>query len=57
VIKKDIGRESGWGDLPPRERQEALQGMSKNLPSHYRDVIESYFKRLAAVDSDRPAAP
>ena len=57
VVKKDIGRGSGWGDLPPRERQEALQGMSKNLPSHYREVIESYFKRLAGDNTDRSTTP
>ena len=52
VVKRDIGTKSGWGDLPPRERQEAIQGMSKNLPSHYRDVIESYFKRLAGENNE-----
>lgn len=52
VVKRDIGNKSGWGDLPPRERQEAIQGMSKNLPSHYRDVIESYFKRLAGENNE-----
>ncbi len=52
VVKRDVGSKSGWGDLPPRERQEAIQGMSKNLPSHYRDVIESYFKRLAGENNE-----
>lgn len=48
VDTKDIGNESGWGNLPPAQRQEALQNMTKDLPSHYREVIEAYFKRLAA---------
>lgn len=48
VDQKDIGNESGWGNLPPAQRQEALQNMTKDLPSHYREVIEAYFKRLAA---------
>jgi hypothetical protein len=47
VDKKDIGDGSGWGNLPPAQRQEALQNMTKDLPSHYREVIEAYFKRLA----------
>jgi hypothetical protein len=48
VDEKDIGNDGGWGNLPPAERQEALQSMTKDLPSHYREVIEAYFKRLAS---------
>ena len=44
---KDIGDKSGWGNLPPAARQEALQSITKDLPSHYREVIEAYFKRLS----------
>jgi hypothetical protein len=46
VDKKDIGNTSGWGDLPPAQRQETLQDITRDLPSHYREVIEGYFKRL-----------
>lgn len=49
VEAKDLGKGSGWGNLPPAQRQEALQNMTKDLPSHYRDVIEAYFKRLATT--------
>lgn len=49
VDAKDLGNGSGWGNLPPAQRQEALQNMTKDLPSHYRDVIEAYFKRLATT--------
>ena len=49
VDEKDIGNGSGWGNLPPAQRQEALQNMTKDLPSHYREVIEAYFKRLATT--------
>ncbi|MGE0608921.1 MAG: hypothetical protein AB7O62_17630 [Pirellulales bacterium] len=45
--RKNIGSEAGWGDLPPKERQEALQQIGKDFPSHYRDVIEQYFRKLA----------
>ncbi len=48
VDKKDIGKLAGWGDLPPAQRQEALQKMTQDLPSHYREIIEAYFKRLAS---------
>jgi hypothetical protein len=30
--KKNIGSKSGWGDLPPKERQEALQQIGKDFP-------------------------
>jgi hypothetical protein len=47
VDQKDIGRGDDWGDLPPKERQAALQQISKELPAHYREVIEEYFRKLA----------
>ncbi len=55
VTKKDIGHKSGWGDLPPKEREEALQQMGRDFPAHYRDAIEEYFRKLAtepASDDD-----
>lgn len=48
VTKKDIGHESGWGDLPPKERDEAMQQIGRDFPSHYRDAIEQYYRRLAS---------
>ncbi|MGE0755402.1 MAG: hypothetical protein AB7F89_12670 [Pirellulaceae bacterium] len=47
VDSKKIGSKSGWGDLPPKEREEALQQIGKDLPAHFREVIEEYFRRLA----------
>ncbi|HEX3999582.1 MAG TPA: hypothetical protein VHX65_13600 [Pirellulales bacterium] len=47
VAKKDIGNHSGWGDLKPKERAEALQDIGEEFPSHYRNVIEQYFRRVA----------
>lgn len=51
VTKRNIGSEAGWGDLPPREREEVLQQIGREFPSHYRDVIEQYFRKLAAEGS------
>jgi hypothetical protein len=51
VDPKQIGSKSGWGNLPPAERQEALQQIGKDLPAHYREVIEEYFRRLAREGS------
>lgn len=53
VTKKSIGSASGWGDLPPKEREEALQQIGRDFPSHYREVIEQYFRRLATEDSPK----
>jgi hypothetical protein len=54
VTAKNIGHQSGWGELPPKQREEALQAIGKEFPSHFRDVIEAYFKRLATDDTDEP---
>lgn len=47
VDRKDLGNRSGWGNLPPAERQEALQQISRDLPTHYREAIEAYFRKMA----------
>lgn len=52
VKKKNIGSQSGWGDLPPKEREQALQQIGRDFPSHYRDAIEQYFRRLAAEGNE-----
>ena len=39
-----------WGDLPPAQRAAALAEMSKDMPPHYRAVIEEYFRRLADTE-------
>ena len=51
VTKKNIGSESGWGNLPPKEREEAMQQIGRDFPAHYRDAIEQYFRRLAEEGS------
>ncbi len=40
----------GWENLPPAEREEALQQISRDLPTHYREAIEAYFRRLATAN-------
>jgi hypothetical protein len=50
VDKKPLGHGSGWGDLPPKQRQEAMQQIGKDYPAHYRDLIEQYFRKLASED-------
>ncbi|MFM9960540.1 MAG: hypothetical protein ACKV2Q_04870 [Planctomycetaceae bacterium] len=51
VDQKDIGNKAGWGTLPPKKATEAKNVINRNFPSHYREAIEQYFKKLA----NRPA--
>ena len=52
VDRREIGSQSGWGDLPPKEREQALQQIGREFPAHYRELIEDYFRELA----NEPAA-
>lgn len=47
VDRRDIGNKSGWGDLPPKEREQALQQIGREFPAHYRELVEQYFRELA----------
>jgi hypothetical protein len=51
VAKKNIGAGSGWGDMPPKQREEAMQQIGRDFPSHYRDAVEQYFRRMASEES------
>jgi hypothetical protein len=48
VDRRDIGQKSGWGDLPPKEREQALQQIGREFPAHYRELVEEYFRELAS---------
>jgi hypothetical protein len=38
-----------------KDREKAMQEIGREFPSHYREVIEEYFRRLAAEESgDKP---
>jgi hypothetical protein len=52
VDQKRVGNEMDWGDLPPKEREEALQQIGKELPAHFREIIEEYFRKLAQDGAD-----
>jgi hypothetical protein len=54
VDPRDIGNQSGWGDLPPKEREEAMQQIGREYPAHYRQLIEQYFRDLADQSTDSP---
>jgi hypothetical protein len=53
VKSKNIGNHSGWGDLPAKDREEAMQQIGKEFPSHYRDIIEQYFRKLASDEEEK----
>ena len=55
VDRKDIGHQSGWGDLPPKDREQALQQVGREYPAHYRELIEDYFRELASESEAAPA--
>jgi hypothetical protein len=52
VDQKKIGNSAGWGNLPPKERENALQQMSEDLPAHFREIIEEYFRKLARDEAE-----
>jgi hypothetical protein len=55
VDHKDVGHSAGWGNLNDKDREKAMQEIGREFPSHYREVIEEYFRRLAAEESaERP---
>ncbi len=37
----------GWGSLPPRDREEVLQGFDQDSLEKYREWIERYYRSLA----------
>ena len=51
VDPRDIGDGADWGNMNDKEREQALQDVGREFPSHYREVIEEYFRRLAAEES------
>jgi hypothetical protein len=54
VTPRDIGHQSGWGELPDKERQQALQQVGREFPAYYREVIKQYFQELASEGEQQP---
>jgi hypothetical protein len=52
VDRKDIGKGADWGEMPDKDREQALQDIGREFPSHYREVIEEYFRQLATEPDD-----
>jgi hypothetical protein len=47
VDRREFSPGDNWGDLPPKDREEALLKIEKEFPAHYRDIIEQYFREMA----------
>jgi hypothetical protein len=52
--KRLDGLAKQWGKLPPKQQAEAMQELTRDMPPKYREVIETYFRKLAASDTNRP---
>lgn len=38
---------SAWGNLPEKQREQAMQDLGRAFPAHYREAVEQYFRQLA----------
>ena len=47
VDERNIGRNAGWGSLPPKEQAKARNLIDRELPPHYRAAIEEYLRKIA----------
>jgi hypothetical protein len=52
VDPRDIGHSADWGNMNDKDREQALQEIGREFPSHYREVIEEYFRQLATEPAD-----
>lgn len=47
VDRRDFDPGDKWGNLPPKDREEALLKIEKEFPAYYREIIERYFQEMA----------
>jgi hypothetical protein len=52
--KRLSGLAQQWGRLPEKERAKAMQDLIREMPPRHREVIESYFKKLAQSQANQP---
>ena len=53
VDESDLAEDFDWGNLPPKDKEAALQQMTQDYPAHFREVIEEYYRRLARDRGER----
>lgn len=47
VDSKNVGKEDGWGGLPPKDQAKAKQIIGNLFPPNYQKAIEAYSKKAA----------
>ena len=57
VDPRKLGEETQWGNLPPLERERIMQQLGRDFPSHYREVVEEYFRNLATEKEEPSESP
>ncbi len=50
-IRKWMAMVEGWGKLPDKERAQAILGLARAMPPKHRELIETYFKKLAQAET------
>ena len=49
--KKFENLAKAWGKLPEKDRARAMQDLTRDMPPKYREVIETYFRRIAQSEN------
>ena len=57
VDRKRFATGDPWGQLSPAERERLSQSIDRDFPSHYRNLIESYYQRLAEGEGNYQETP
>lgn len=52
--KRLRGLAEQWGKLPEKERAKAMADLTRDMPPRYREVIETYFKKIAQSHQPTP---
>ena len=52
--KRLRGLAQQWGKLPEKDRARAMQDLIRDMPPRHREVIETYFKKLAQSQAGQP---
>ncbi|MFV0445887.1 MAG: hypothetical protein ACK5Q5_20100 [Planctomycetaceae bacterium] len=54
VDPKSAGHEAGWGNLPEKEQAQVKNMLDKQFPSHYRQAVTEYLRKLAQRPAPTP---
>jgi hypothetical protein len=48
------GLAKAWGKLPEKERINAMQELTRDMPPRHRELIETYFKKISQLPANQP---